>query len=147
MSFSTGAKYANHVWCDVVDMATCHLLLGKPWQDDKTAIYDETKNTYSFMVGKIRLTILPSQEAEPKPSQGDGQSFVAKRKLMGMGSRIKGVVPEPVKEVLEEFVDSLQNYQKGYPNCKAFKLNLVWGWGLTFLTIRTTTRVLKSMTK
>jgi hypothetical protein len=28
--FSIGAKYVDHVWCDVVDMATCHLLLGKP---------------------------------------------------------------------------------------------------------------------
>jgi hypothetical protein len=41
--FSIGAKYVDHVWCDVVDMATCHLLLGKPWQDDKAAIHDETK--------------------------------------------------------------------------------------------------------
>jgi hypothetical protein len=43
VSFSIGAKYVDHVWCDVVDMATCHLLLGKPWQDDKAAIHDETK--------------------------------------------------------------------------------------------------------
>jgi hypothetical protein len=47
--FSVGDKYVDHVWCDVVDMATCHLLLGKPWQDDKAA-----------MLGKTRLTLLHS---------------------------------------------------------------------------------------
>jgi hypothetical protein len=71
----------DHVWCDVVDMATCHLLLGKPWQDDKATIHDETKDTYSFMLGKTRLTLLHSPWAEPKPSKGDGQSVVAKQEL------------------------------------------------------------------
>jgi hypothetical protein len=79
--FSIGAKYVDHVWCDVVDMATCHLLLGKPWQDDKATIHDETKDTYSFMLDKTRLTLLHSPWAEPKPSKGDGQSVVAKQEL------------------------------------------------------------------
>jgi hypothetical protein len=30
VSFSIEAKYRDTVWCDVVDMETCHLLLGKP---------------------------------------------------------------------------------------------------------------------
>jgi hypothetical protein len=78
VSFSIGAKYRGNVWCDVVDMETCHLLLGKPWKYDKVVIHDETKNTYSFMLGKTKLTLLHSPWAEPKPSQGDGQSVVAK---------------------------------------------------------------------
>jgi hypothetical protein len=56
--FSIEGKYVDRVWCDVVDMNMCHLLLGKSWQDDKAAIYDETKNTYSFMLGKTKLTLL-----------------------------------------------------------------------------------------
>jgi hypothetical protein len=31
VSFSIGTKYMDMVWCDVVDMDTCHLLLGRPW--------------------------------------------------------------------------------------------------------------------
>jgi hypothetical protein len=69
--FSIGAKYMDHVWCDVVDMTMCHLLLGKPWQDDKTAVYNETKNTYSFLLGKTKLTLLQSPWSEPQPSQGN----------------------------------------------------------------------------
>jgi hypothetical protein len=56
--FSIGGKYMDRVWCDVVGMTMCHLLLGKLWQDDKAAVYDETKNTYSFMLGKTKLTLL-----------------------------------------------------------------------------------------
>jgi hypothetical protein len=56
--FSIGTKYMEQVWCDVVDMTMCHLLLGKPWQDDKAPIYDETKNMYNFMLGKTKLTLL-----------------------------------------------------------------------------------------
>ena len=31
ISFSIGAKYKDQVWCDVVTMDACHLLLGRPW--------------------------------------------------------------------------------------------------------------------
>jgi hypothetical protein len=81
------------VWCDVVDMTMCHLLLGKPWQDDKAAIYDETKNTYNFMLGKTKLTLLQSPWPESKLSQGDGQPVVAKQELTSKEGDINGVVP------------------------------------------------------
>ena len=31
VSFLVGQKYKDQVWCDVVAMDTCHLLLGRPW--------------------------------------------------------------------------------------------------------------------
>jgi hypothetical protein len=77
--FSIGAKYMDHVWCDVVDMTMCHLLLGKPWQDDKTVVYNETKNTYSFLLGKTKLTLLQSPWPEPQPSQGNTESVDEER--------------------------------------------------------------------
>jgi hypothetical protein len=87
-------------------MDTCHLLLGRLWQHDKAATSDEENNTYCFMVDKFKFTLLPNQE--PKPSQGDGQSFVAKQELTGKESNIKGVVPGLVKELLEGFSDVFQ---------------------------------------
>jgi hypothetical protein len=77
--FSIGAKYMDHVWCDVVDMTMCHLLLGKPWQDDKTAVYNETKNMYSFLLGKTKLTLLQSPWPKPQPSQGNTESVDEER--------------------------------------------------------------------
>jgi hypothetical protein len=79
--FSIGGKYVDRVWCDVVDMTMCHLLLGKSWQDDKAVVYDETKNTYSFMLGKTKLTLLQNPWPKPQPSQGDSQTVVAKQEL------------------------------------------------------------------
>ena len=90
-------------------METCHLLLGKPWKYDKATIHDETKNTYSFMLGKTRLTLLHSPWAEePKPSQGNGQSIIAKQELTEKESDIKGVVPGLIKEQLGRFVDMVR---------------------------------------
>ena len=105
VSFSIGAKYKDNVWCDVIDKEMFHLLLGKSWKYNKAAIHDETKNTYNFMLGKTILTLLHSPWAEPKPSQEDGQSVVAKQELTDKESSIKGVVLGPIKEQLGRFVN------------------------------------------
>jgi hypothetical protein len=60
------------------------------------------------MVDKVKFTLLPNQEPGPKPSQGDGQSFVAKQELTGKESNVKGVVPGMVKELLEGFSNAFQ---------------------------------------
>ncbi|GJQ90212.1 reverse transcriptase domain-containing protein [Tanacetum coccineum] len=41
-------KYSDEVWCDVVPMDACHMLLGRPWQFDRKTMHDGYKNTYSF---------------------------------------------------------------------------------------------------
>ncbi|GJZ73587.1 reverse transcriptase domain-containing protein [Tanacetum coccineum] len=33
--FSIGKKYSDEVWCEVVPMDACHILLGRPWQFDR----------------------------------------------------------------------------------------------------------------
>ncbi|XP_058184843.1 uncharacterized protein LOC131302299 [Rhododendron vialii] len=35
VSFSIGSHYKDKVWCDVVRMDACHILLGRPWQFDR----------------------------------------------------------------------------------------------------------------
>lgn len=40
VSFTIGAKYKDVVWCDVVPMDVCHLLLGRPWQFDHSVMHD-----------------------------------------------------------------------------------------------------------
>ncbi|GKV14749.1 hypothetical protein SLEP1_g25572 [Rubroshorea leprosula] len=42
-------KYQDEVWCDVIPMDACHLLLGRPWQFDRKAIHDGHANTYLFV--------------------------------------------------------------------------------------------------
>ncbi|GKV08452.1 hypothetical protein SLEP1_g20076 [Rubroshorea leprosula] len=49
VSFSISNRYQDEVWCDVIPMDACHLLLGRPWQFDRKAIHDGHANTYSFV--------------------------------------------------------------------------------------------------
>jgi hypothetical protein len=143
--FSIGGKYVDRVWCDVVDMTMCHLLLGKSWQDDKATVYDETKNTYNFMLGKTKLTLLQSPWPKPQPSQRDGQTVVAKQELTNKESDINGVLPGLINKPLKRFVDvGKQNYQNKRNHCKIFNLHMGWYQGLNFLIINSTSRVLKS---
>jgi hypothetical protein len=55
---------------------------------------------YIFMLGKTKLMLLHSPWVEPKLSQRDGQSVVAKQELTDKESDIKGVVPGLIKEQL-----------------------------------------------
>jgi hypothetical protein len=47
VTFSIG-PYKDTVECDMVPMTVCHMLLGRPWQFDKGALYDGRTNMYSF---------------------------------------------------------------------------------------------------
>lgn len=49
VNFYVGANYIDVVWCDVVPMDVCHLLLGRPWQFDRGVIYYGHNNTCSFL--------------------------------------------------------------------------------------------------
>ncbi|GER51767.1 long chain acyl-CoA synthetase 4 [Striga asiatica] len=73
VSFSIGPKYRDQVWCDVVPMDACHLLLGRPWQFDRAATHDGRLNTYSFLFGGIKIVLHPGP---PRPWPGPSSSSV-----------------------------------------------------------------------
>ncbi|XP_059431467.1 uncharacterized protein LOC132164970 [Corylus avellana] len=104
--------------CDVVAMDACHLLLGRPWQYDRNAHHDERKNTYSFLVDNVKLTLLPNPKEDSKPSKGARQTLLAKHEfikqmldsdcmylLYGKECNSTEVVSEVLKGLLEEFSD------------------------------------------
>ncbi|XP_068312511.1 transposon Ty3-I Gag-Pol polyprotein [Pyrus communis] len=62
VSFSIGKVYQDEVWCDVVPMDACHLLLGRPWQYDRKALHDGFKNTYTFVKDGVKVILGPSKE-------------------------------------------------------------------------------------
>ena len=57
VSFSIGQKYFDEVWCDVVAMDACHLLLERPWQYDRKVSYDGRQNTYTFWKDRQKITL------------------------------------------------------------------------------------------
>ena len=59
VTFSIGKKYKDDIWCDVVDMNMCHLLLGRPWQYDRTVQHNGRTNSCSFMFEGTQITLVP----------------------------------------------------------------------------------------
>ncbi|KAI3453584.1 hypothetical protein Pfo_010247 [Paulownia fortunei] len=58
VAFSIG-KYEDEVFCDVVPMHACHILLGRPWQYDRHVTHDGYTNKYSFVIKKQPITLVP----------------------------------------------------------------------------------------
>ena len=64
VTFSVGTQYQDKVWCDIVTMETCHLLLGQPWQFDRDVTHNGRSNTYNFLHKGIKITLIPSKEED-----------------------------------------------------------------------------------
>nr|GEY81822.1 reverse transcriptase domain-containing protein [Tanacetum cinerariifolium] len=59
VNLSIGTTYTDSIYCDVVPMDACHLLLGRPWQYDNTVLHDGRSNTYSFMFRGKKIVLVP----------------------------------------------------------------------------------------
>ena len=75
VSFTIGKYYQDEVWCDVVPMDVCHLLLGRPWQYDRQIIYDGFKNTYTFRKDRHKIVLAPLKPTIAPASKPAEQNF------------------------------------------------------------------------
>ncbi|KAI3505941.1 hypothetical protein L1887_28268 [Cichorium endivia] len=116
VSFSIGTTYKDDIWCDVVPMDACHLLLGRPWEYDRNIEHNGRSNTYSFLFGGVKITLVPSKPKElvTKPSgtlltltQFESELNVADNVFVLIGKEVtQGVViPDAMVPLLEEFAD------------------------------------------
>lgn len=118
VSFSIGGTYADIVWCDVVPMDACYLLLGHPWQFDRHVTHDGHRNTYSFMFGGMKIVLYPFTSPSPPPANPPKVLFlshVAFHKeiehapfvllLLSHDSTDGSTPPEAMQPHLHEFVD------------------------------------------
>ncbi|GKC98511.1 putative reverse transcriptase domain-containing protein [Tanacetum coccineum] len=64
VTFSIGTTYKDNIWCDVVPIDACHLLLGRPWEYDHNTTHNERANTYSFLFGCVKITLMPNKPKE-----------------------------------------------------------------------------------
>ena len=58
INFSIG-KYTEQVSCDVVPMQASHLLLGRPWEYDRTTNHDGRSNKYKLVKNGKSYTLAP----------------------------------------------------------------------------------------
>nr|KAJ0217138.1 hypothetical protein LSAT_V11C300143600 [Lactuca sativa] len=118
--FSVGTTYKDDVWCDVVAMDACHLLLGRPWEYDRNIDHNGWTNTYSFLFGGVKITLVPSKPNEPVPRtsgtlltlnqfedelEAEGEIFV----LLGKEVAKEVEIPEAMVPLLKEFADVFPN--------------------------------------
>jgi len=80
-SFSIGAIYKDQVWCDVVSMDVCHLLLGRPWLYDRRVMYDGFLNTCTFMFNSTRVVLLPKREVTGGIPKGENNNLLTMAKF------------------------------------------------------------------
>nr|GEU35126.1 hypothetical protein [Tanacetum cinerariifolium] len=52
-------KYKDTVLFDIVDMDTCHVLLGRPWPSDLNVLHRVKENTYTFSKDGHKFTLCP----------------------------------------------------------------------------------------
>lgn len=72
------APYKSELWCDVVPMDACSLLLGRPWQWDNDAIHLCKPNVYTVAYGGERVGLQPLPPKFATSSQESAQKGAAK---------------------------------------------------------------------
>ncbi|XP_022897834.1 uncharacterized protein LOC111411547 [Olea europaea var. sylvestris] len=121
VSFSIEKKYFDNAWCDVVSMDACHVLLGRPWQYDRSVIHDGQKNTYSLSIKRKRIVLVPRREGNiPAPVVNNPNLLSMSRFLVEVGhekivyalmprenstSNLDSEFPAEVQQLLMEFSD------------------------------------------
>ncbi|GJV67926.1 putative nucleotidyltransferase, ribonuclease H, partial [Tanacetum coccineum] len=114
--FSVGNTYKDNVWCDVVPMDACHLLLGRPWEYDRDITHNGRTNTYSFLFGGVKITLMPNKPKEvvSKPtgtlltlSQFEDELEIGDDVFVLIGKEVAedSEIPEAMIPLLEEFLD------------------------------------------
>ena len=119
MNFSIEDSFKESVWCDVIPMDACHILLGRPWQFDRKTVHHDDKNTYSFYFGKnnfvlksMRDQVAAKKEVKSSTSFLNVSDFVEESKEVGIIYALVGkedielqMVPKCVQGLLDQFIN------------------------------------------
>ncbi|CAL2280662.1 unnamed protein product [Prunus armeniaca] len=90
VQFSIGQNYKDEIWCDVVPMDACHLLLGRPWQYDRKVLHDGFRNSYTFEKDGVKIVLGPMKSgSNPKPMKVDGNNLLTKSEFLIAFEEIK----------------------------------------------------------
>nr|GEU68731.1 putative reverse transcriptase domain-containing protein [Tanacetum cinerariifolium] len=114
--FLVGTTYKDNVWCDVMAIDACHLLLGRPWEYDCDITHNGKTNTYSFLFGGVKITLMPNKPKEVvnKPtgtlltlSQFKGKLEMGDDIFVLIGKEVveESEIPKAMVPLLKEFID------------------------------------------
>ncbi|XP_074298818.1 uncharacterized protein LOC141629768 [Silene latifolia] len=125
VSLSLG-PYNDDIWCDVISMSECHILLGRPWQFDRKVEHDGRTNVYSVTNGKTTFNLKPlspnkikelkskkgslfmkAREVEEVLARGEQASVLMVRELEDNGEGSSREVQGLLKEFCDVFPEEL----------------------------------------
>ncbi|XP_059064515.1 uncharacterized protein LOC131856670 [Cryptomeria japonica] len=117
IKFSIGKTYKDKVWCDVIPMDACHVLLGRPWQYDRKVMHDGERNTYTFWKEGSKVILLPLKDVGEAKNMLSERELVKEMKVMGFCYALMvqeeegGGIPIPIEvaKVLKEYSDVIAN--------------------------------------
>nr|GEV95929.1 putative reverse transcriptase domain, zinc finger, CCHC-type, aspartic peptidase domain protein [Tanacetum cinerariifolium] len=78
--FSIGNKYTDELWCEVIPMDACHILLGRPWLYDRRVKHDGYRNNYAFKKDGVSITLAPLNPKDAPPDR----VFISKTDFVGL---------------------------------------------------------------
>jgi hypothetical protein len=101
LSFSLGRMYEDTLWCDVIPMHACHVLLGRPWLYDRRVMYDRFANTYTFFCKGRKITLKPMKIQDFQTPAEESQVLSMRQFSMACQERrvVFALVAKPVTEV------------------------------------------------
>ncbi|XP_022856722.1 uncharacterized protein LOC111377826 [Olea europaea var. sylvestris] len=130
VTFSISSAYRNSVWCDVVPMDACHLLLGRPWQFDRDVCHEGRRNVYTFTFSGKKIVLLPSEDAQCMSSVGDSSNLLSRslfvREMLAegvvlllVGTEVTGVSTVPITseeaDLHPKVATSISEFQDVFP--------------------------------
>ncbi|XP_017978327.1 PREDICTED: uncharacterized protein LOC108662455 [Theobroma cacao] len=117
------SKYKDEVWCDVIPIDSCHLLLGCSWQYDRRAYHDVYKNSYSFIKDGVKIMLTPLKLKDRPKRQEEDKALItmsglnkANREssllyllLVCEKNEVSSPLSQDVKPIIKEFCDVVHN--------------------------------------
>ena len=103
----------DEIWCDVILMDSCHMLLGRPWQYARKVMHDGEKNTYALWKDGSKVVFLPLKDEKKNETMFSIRKLLKEMKviccfyvpILKRGEQQENVVPPEAKKMLVEFVD------------------------------------------
>ncbi|KAK2973785.1 hypothetical protein RJ640_008190 [Escallonia rubra] len=143
-------SFKEAVYCDVVPMDACHILLGRPWQYDRKTMHDGVQNTFFVKDGerKKKLVLKPMKDDIARKGKGYSTTLLNIREfleeskdsgivfvLFGKEEMQPQVVPTRVKEeVREKLAEMNQRYKEAAHRHRRFKEFKVGDFIMVFLS-------------
>jgi hypothetical protein len=82
INFSIGKTYKDEIWCDVIQVDACHLLLGRPWKYDRKVMHDGGNNTYTFWKDGSKVVLFTIKDKGKTENMLSEREFVKETKAM-----------------------------------------------------------------